>query len=387
MIVWKFEDLPFFDNAHRDLAGKLENLQGELIALEEDAHRLPLGDACRMVLKHLGDWDLLQHAVPRRGRDDLSLRSICLVREALGFSSTLADTMFSMQGIGMAPIWQNGSVALQERYLDACRKGEKIAAFALTEPDSGSDVASIRTRGVKDGADFVLEGAKAWISNGGIADHYVVVVRTEPVEGSRGLTAFMVDAGTTGFEPGPQLDMIAPHPLSHIAIRGARVPATFMVGPQGGGFKVAMATFDIFRASVGAAALGMARRALAESLVRINQRHLFGKSMSQMDGVQTKIGEMATDVDSASLMVYRAAWIFDKGSEKPAKAVSMAKFIATEAAQRVIDNAVQLFGGAGVERGHIIEKLYRDVRPTRIYEGASEVQKLVIARNVIASAK
>ncbi len=380
---WKFEDLPFFDDSHRDLAAKLENLQNDVMALDEEAHILPFADACRKVLKQLGDWDLLQYAVPRNGRQDLSLRSICLVREALGFSSTLADTMFVMQGIGAASIWQDGSAELQARYLDACRKGEKIAAFALTEPESGSDVASVRTRGVEDGTDFILDGAKAWISNGGIADHYVVVVRTEPIEGARGLTAFLVDAGTAGFEPGPQLDMIAPHPLSHITIHGVRVPATCMVGPRGGGFKAAMATFDIFRASVGAAALGMARRALAESLVRINERHLFGKPMSQIDGVQTKIGEMATDVDSASLMVHRAAWIFDTRKERPAKSASMAKFFATEAAQRVIDSAVQLFGGAGVQRGNIIEKLYRDVRPTRIYEGASEVQKLVIARNVI----
>lgn len=384
---WKFEDLPFFDDSHRALAARLESLQGDLIALDEEAHTLPLDEACRTILRRLGDWDLLQYVVPREGRKDLSLRSICLVREALGFASALIDTMFIMQGIGTASIWQNGSIALQEHYLNACRRGDKIAAFALTEPDSGSDVASVRTRGVEDGSDFILDGGKAWISNGGIADHYMIVVRTEPVEGSRGLTAFMVDADTPGFEPGPQLDMMAPHPLSHITIRGARVPASAMVGPRGGGFKVAMATFDIFRASVGAAALGMARRALAESLARVNERHLFGKPMSQIDGVQSKIGEMATDIDSASLMVCRAAWIFDTSSEKPAKAASMAKLFATEAAQRVIDNAVQLFGGAGLERGHIIERLYRDVRPTRIYEGASEVQKLVIARNVIAASK
>jgi acyl-CoA dehydrogenase len=365
------------------LAARLETLQDELIALEDEAHSMPMDKACRMVAKRLGDWNLLEYAVPHDGRNDLSLRSICLVREALGFSSTLADTVFVMQGIGTAALWQSGSDDLQKRYLGACRTGDAIAAFALTEPGSGSDVASTRTQGVEDGDFFVLTGAKAWISNGGIADHYVVVARTELIEGSRGLTAFIVDADTPGFEPGPQLDMIAPHPLSHIAINEARVASASMVGPRGGGFKVAMATFDIFRASVGAAALGMARRAMAESLVRINERHLFGKPMSQIDGVQTKIGEMATDIDSASLMVHRAAWIFDTTSERPAKSASMAKLFATEAAQRVIDNAVQLFGGAGIERGHIIEKLFRDVRPTRIYEGASEVQKLVIARNVI----
>ncbi len=375
--IWQ---TPFLEDRHRDLAARL---------LAWDMPDLPhepadFGPPVRAMLKALAAEGLLSLVVPHDpAQGGVDLRAICLVREILAYrSGGIADTAFVMQGIGTAPIWLAGEAARFRSTLDRVRAGEAIAAFALTEPDSGSDVANLATTAVRDGDAYVLNGAKTFITNAGIADHYLLLARTREAPGARGLSAFLVDADTPGLTFTPQ-DYVAAHPGGSLMLADCRVPADRLIGQAGGAFKIAMATFDIFRASVGAAALGFARRALDESVARVQARQLFGKPMAAMEGVQARLADMATRCDSASLLVYRAAWEKDVIGGRATQSVSMAKMAATEEAQRVIDDAVQLFGGLGVTAGSVVERLYREIRPTRIYEGATEVQKLVIARELL----
>ena len=375
--IWR---TPFLNDSHRALAERL--LVCDIPEVEHDP--VDFGPPVRTMLRAMAKEGLLDLIVPsaNEGKMAVDLRAICLVREILAYrSGGLADTSFVMQGIGTAAIWLSGNKTATE-YLQRARRGETIAAFALTEPEAGSDVANITSSAKRDGDDYLLNGVKTFISNGGIADHYLVLVRTGEQPGSRGLSLFLVDADTPGLSTQRQR-YVAAHAGGMVRLEDVRVPESRLIGTPGGGFKLAMATFDIFRASVGAAAVGFGRRALDEALGRITERRLFGKRMSEMDGVQTKLAEMATEIEGAGLMVYRAAWEKDTTGERCTRDVSMAKLVATEAAQTVVDSAVQLFGGAGVTVGSVVERLYREVRPMRIYEGASEVQKLVIAREIL----
>jgi acyl-CoA dehydrogenase len=295
----------------------------------------------------------------------------------------LADAVFAMQGIGTLALRRFGSADLQERYLGPCRRGERIAAFALTEPETGSDVASMTTSAVPEGDHYVINGAKTLISNAGFADHYLLVARTGEAPGAKGLSMFMVDSDTPGLEVGPPIDFIAPHPAASLRFRDCRVHRRQLVGAPGQGFKAAMAAFDVFRPSVGAAAVGLSRRALHETLCHASRRRLFGKTMVSLDGVQMNLADMATDLEAAALLVYRAAWSHDVRARSTPYEASMAKLAGSEAAGRVADRAVQLLGGLGVTQGQLVEQLFREARPMRIYEGSSEVQKLVIARDML----
>lgn len=388
MSQWKLMDLPFFDERHRQLANDLIHWLEAYPALETTTEALPLAAQCRTLLASLAEADLLDVAVPTAEAlstpAPLDVRSICLVREALSYVSPLADFAFSMQGIGSAAIWLFGDDALQQAYLTPCRRGERIAALALTELEGGSDVAATACTAEKRGNDYVINGSKAWISNGGLADHYIVVARTGEAPGAKGLSAFLVDANTPGLTTGPNEDLIAPHPISKVHFDGCTIPAHRMLGEPGQGFKVAMATLDIFRASVGGAAVGLARRALDETLTRMHERMLFGKPMAEMDTVRMRIADMVVELDLAALAVYRAGWVKDVRGKQITREASIAKLVGTEHAFRVIDTAVQLFGAMGISQGNIIERLYRDVRPMRIYEGASEIQKLIIGRRALA---
>lgn len=310
-------------------------------------------------------------------------RSVCILRETLGRHEGLADFAFAMQGLGSGAISLMGSDELRQRYLPRVARGDAIAAFALSEPDAGSDVAALACEARLDGDHYVLNGAKTWISNGGIADFYCVFARTGEAPGARGISAFVVDAGTPGFEISERIDLIAPHPLATITFDGCRIPVSHRLGDAGQGFKLAMMTLDIFRASVAAAALGFARRALDEALARSKSRRMFGQTLADLQLTQAALGDMATAIDASALLTYRAAWMRDVQKVRTTREAAMAKMTATESAQAVIDRALQMFGGAGVVSGMPVEKLYREIRALRIYEGATEVQKLIIARELL----
>jgi acyl-CoA dehydrogenase len=380
---------PFFEDHHRALAADLDAWAARTIDHAEPP-REAVDGVCRDLVAALAEGGWLRYAVPAAagGRfADLDVRSLCLIRETLARHSGLADFAFAMQGLGSGPITLAGTDEQRATYLPAVSEGKKIAAFALSEPEAGSDVAALATSAFMDGNSWVLNGAKTWISNGGIADFYTVFVRTGEGEGARGLSAFIVDAGTAGLEIEERIDVIAPHPLATLRFADCRVPATALLGQPGEGFKIAMATLDIFRSTVGAAALGFARHGLDEALARASQRQLFGAPMGDLQLVQGMIADMALEVDAAALLVYRAAWAKDMGAPRVTREAAMAKLYATEAAQKVIDRAVQIFGGAGVVSGNAVERLYREIRALRIYEGASEVQKVVIARQALAAAE
>jgi len=375
-----FLDWPFFADEHRALASAVAGWAAA--HLQDDAHGSDVDGAVRELARGLGDAGLLDHALPRPdGKFDV--RGLCIVRETLARTSGLADCTFAMQGLGSAPIALFGSEALRQRYLPGVRDGSRVAAFALSEPQSGSDVAALATVARRDGDHYVLDGRKTWISNAGVAAQYVVFARTGEAPGARGLSAFVVDAGTPGLSVPERIDVIAPHVLGTLAFDGCRVQASNLLGAPGGGFRVAMATLDIFRTTVGAAALGFARRALAEAIARVGEREVFGQPLAAHQATQMRIAEMALEVDAAALLVYRAAWTRDCVADRVTREAAMAKLYATEAAQRVIDSAVQLFGGMGVVSGSAVERLYREIRPLRIYEGTSEIQKLVIAGQVL----
>ena len=314
----------------------------------------------------------------------LDVRTLCLAREILGWHDGLADFSFAMQGLGSYPVSAFGSEALKKKYLPPVAAGRHIAAFALSEPGSGSDVAAIETTAKSDGPGHVrLDGEKTWISNGGIADHYVVFARTGEAPGARGLSAFVVDADAPGLTIAERLEVIAPHPLARLHFDGCRVPMENRLGEPGEGFRVAMSTLDVFRSTVGAAALGLARRALEETLARVSSRQLFGAPLAELQMTQASLADSSSEVDAAALLIYRAAWTKDQGAPRIAREASIAKMFATEMAQRVIDRAVQLHGGDGVRTGSKVEQLYREIRALRIYEGATEVQKVIIARELL----
>ncbi|MGZ5144416.1 MAG: acyl-CoA dehydrogenase family protein [Burkholderiales bacterium] len=375
---------PFFETHHRDLSGRLSAWALDNKALLESGEN-DVERTTRSLAASLGTAGWLRYLVPADWGGPLpaiDVRSLCLIRETLAFHSGIADCAFAIQGLGSAPVTLFGTDELRKKYLSGVVAGTRLGAFALSEPESGSDVAGLRTTARRDGSGYVLDGAKSWISNAGIADHYVVFVRTgEP--GAKGLSAFVVDAGSQGLEITERPEIIAPHVIGTVALGNCRVTASSMLGEPGDGFKIAMSTLDIFRATVGAAALGFARRALHEAVSRVRERVVFGRKLAQFQATQMRLSDMAVDVDASALLVYRAAWAKDTQSHRITRESAMAKLHATEAAQRVIDNAVQLFGGLGVTVGSVVERLYREIRPLRIYEGTSEIQKIIIATQLV----
>lgn len=378
---------PFFDAPHRDLAHRVDSwAKAALDRMPHPEERHAVDNACRALVQALGDAGWLRYTVPAShggALETLDSRSLCLLRETLARHHGLADFAFAMQGLGSGALSLAGSEALKSAYLPRVAQGRAIAAFALSEPQAGSDVSAISTQAVREGGDWLISGTKTWISNGGIADFYVVFARTSDAPGARGLSAFVVDAATPGLEIASRIDVVAPHPLATLQFDRCRVPATHLLGEQGQGFKLAMQTLDIFRASVAAAALGFARRALDEAIDRSRHRKMFGQTLADFQLTQAALAEMATELEAAALLTYRAAWLRDVKKERTTKEVAMAKMTATESAQRIIDRAVQIFGGLGVTRGQIVESLYREIRSLRIYEGATEVQKLIIARELL----
>lgn len=374
----RFLDWPFFEERHRQLAQELDAWAVQHIAQD---HADDVDAACKALVRALGQGGWLRHAV---GSDSapIDTRAICLIRETLARHSGLADFAFAMQGLGSGAISLQGTPAQREAWLPRVARGEVICAFALSEPEAGSDVAAMRCAAREEGGDYVLDGGKTWISNGGIADLYVVFARTGEAPGARGISAFIVEAGTPGFEIAERIDVIAPHPLARLRFEGCRIPAANRIGPAGEGFKLAMRTLDVFRTSVAAAALGFARRALDEALHRATTRKMFNQTLADFQLTQAKLAQMATTVDSAALLTYRAAWMRDQGRTVTREA-AMAKMAATEGAQQVIDAAVQMWGGLGVVSEQPVERLYREVRALRIYEGATEVQQLIIARELL----
>ncbi len=372
---------PFFETRHRELAARLDAWAATSLA---DVDHADVDAACRQIVSVLGRDGWLEHAAP--DPDDaaarLDVRTLALIRETLARHEGLADFAFAMQGLGSGPISLFGNDVQRRDWLTRTRAGAAISAFALTEPASGSDVANIATSARRDGDGWVIDGEKTWISNGGIADFYVVFARTGEGPGAKGLSAFIVPADAKGLRIAERLEVIAPHPLARLTFENCRVPASSLLGAPGQGFAIAMATLDIFRSTVGAAALGFARRAFDETTSRAASRQIFGAPLGDLQMVQGHLADMAMDIDAAALLVYRAAWTKDQGAARVTREAAMAKLYATEAAQRVIDTAVQLHGGDGVRRGHIVESLYREIRALRIYEGASDVQKVVIARSL-----
>ncbi|OWU81626.1 acyl-CoA dehydrogenase family protein [Phaeobacter sp. 22II1-1F12B] len=376
MVDRTFLDWPFFEDRHRALAAALEEWCAANLPVDHD----DVDGACRGLVAALGAAGFLQHS----GGEALDVRSLCLIRETLARHDGLADFAFAMQGLGMGAVSLFGSEE-QREWLRQTRAGEAISAFALSEPASGSDVAQLSTTAVADGDGYVLNGEKTWISNGGIADVYTVFARTGEAPGAKGLSAFLVPADTPGLDIAERLEVIAPHPLARLRFNDMRLPASALIGTGGSGFRIAMSVLDVFRSTVGAAALGFARRALEESLARTGSRQLFGAPLNDLQMVQGHLADMALGVDASALLVYRAAWTKDMGAPRVSREAAMAKLHATETAQKVIDAAVQLHGGDGVRSGHIVESLYREIRALRIYEGASDVQKVVIARQVMGA--
>lgn len=381
-----FLDWPFFEPRHRELADALDRWAGDALAEFEDEPD-DVDGACRELVQRLAAGGWLRHATgdPADPAAALDVRSLCLIRETLARHSGLADFAFAMQGLGSGALSLFAADPLRADYLAAVRDGRYIAAFALSEPEAGSDVSALATTAVADGDDYVLDGAKTWISNGGIADFYTVFARTGEGPGAKGLSAFVVDADSAGLEIAERIEVIAPHPLATLRFSDCRVPKSRLLGKPGQGFRIAMATLDVFRSTVGAAALGFARRALDEALGHTSSRQLFGAPLADLQMTQARLADMATEIDASALLVYRSAWTKDCVADRVTREAAMAKLYATEAAQQVIDGAVQLFGGAGVRSGNAVEKLYREIRALRIYEGASEVQKLIIARQTLSA--
>jgi alkylation response protein AidB-like acyl-CoA dehydrogenase len=376
-------DWPFFEERHRVLAAQLETWATKHVPVPRPRD---VDSQCRLLVRSLGAAGWLRNAVAGSeygGADEVvDSRSICIIRETLSRHSGLADFAFAMQGLGSGAISLAGTPAQKSRYLPAVARGEAIAAFALSEPDAGSDAAALTCSAYVDGDDVILNGAKTWISNGGIADFYIVFARSAEAAGARGISAFIVETGTPGFEIVERIDVIAPHPLARLRFVDCRIPLTQRIGEGGEGFKVAMRTLDVFRTSVAAAALGMGRRALEEALQRATTRKMFGKTLGDLQLTQAKLAQMAVTIDSSALLTYRAAWQRDQGANTTMEA-AMAKLAATEGAQQVIDSAVQIWGGLGVVSEQPVERLYREIRALRIYEGASEVQQLIIARELV----
>ncbi len=391
-------DLPFFDAGHRSLAAELDGWSAQHLAhIDHD----DTDTACRRLVAALGAGGFLRHCVPAAyggASTVLDSRALVVCRETLARHDGLADFVFAMQGLGSGPISLAGSEALKQHWLPKVARGECITAFALSEPEAGSDVAAIACSAVEDGDSYVLNGEKTWISNGGIADLYCVFVRTGDGatgdgavtegkgRGTKGLSALLVPATTPGLHIAERIQVIAPHPLARLQFTHCRVPRSNLLGTAGQGFKLAMQTLDIFRASVAAAALGLARRALDEALQHSRARQMFGQHLADFQLTQATLGDMAADIDAAALLTYRAAWLRDVQGRRTTREAAMAKMVATENAQHVIDRALQLHGGLGVKVGSTVESLYREIRALRIYEGATEVQRLIIGRDLLAAA-
>jgi len=390
-------DWPFFTAAHRALGARLDAWAAE--HLVHAAHPEDIGavdERCRGLVRSLAAAGFLGFAVPAPGEDGTAhfdVRSLALIREVLAGYDGLADFAFAMQGLGSGAITLAGSEEQRRRYLPPVASGEQIAAFALSEPQAGSDVAALECEARRDGDGYVLNGRKTWISNGGIADFYCVFARTRGAErradgavSARGISAFVVEAGTPGFCVSERIATLAPHPLGTLAFRDCRVPLGQRLGAEDEGFKLAMRTLDVFRTSVAGAALGFGQRALRESLAHARSRAMFGGTLADQQLTQAALADMATELEAARLLTYRAAWLKDTRGSATGE-VAMAKMAATESAQRAIDRAVQLFGGRGVVKGEVPELLYREIRALRIYEGATEVQKLIIARDLLSGAR
>lgn len=376
-----FLNWPFFEDRHRELAERLDAWCAKTLPVPHD----DVDAACRELVAKLGrDGWLKPTALDTENPSPLDVRTLCLTRETLARHDGLADFAFAMQGLGTGALSLFGTPD-QQHWLAKTRAGKAISAFALSEPRSGSDVANMEMTAARDGDSYHLYGEKTWISNGGIADFYVVFARTGEAPGAKGLSAFVVPSEAEGLTIAERLEVIAPHPLARLSFDNARVPASALIGKPGDGFRIAMSVLDVFRSTVGAAALGLARRALDEGTTRVAERKLFGAPMAELQMVQGHIADMALDVDAAALLVYRAAWTKDMGAARVTREAAMAKLFATDKAQEVIDKAVQLHGGDGVRKGHIVERLYREIRALRIYEGASDVQKVVIARQVMGA--
>ncbi|MDH7786936.1 acyl-CoA dehydrogenase [Ochrobactrum sp. 19YEA23] len=374
-------DWPFFDKNHTDWAAKLDAFAASTALADVD--HSDTDNACRALVKALGQAGLLEAAVSLTGGEGIDSRKLCIARETLAYHDGLADFAFAMQGLGTGAISLTASDELKQAVLPKVARGEWISAFALSEKLAGSDVAAMSCAARADGDHYVLDGEKTWISNGGIADVYTVFARTGEAPGTRGISAFVVFATDPGFSIAERIDVIAPHPLATIRFDNCRIPASRRLGAPGEGFKIAMRTLDIFRASVAAAALGFARRAASEALSHARSRPMFGGALADLQLTQATLGDMATDIDAAALLTYRAAWRRDVQKLNTTKEAAMAKMVATENAQQTIDKAVQMFGGRGVKSGEIVERLYREIRALRIYEGATEVQKLIIARELL----
>lgn len=372
-----FLDWPFFEPRHRDLAVALEAWCAAHLPVDHG----DVDAACRALVAMLGAGGWLEHSGASEG-ERLDVRTLCLIRETLARHDGLADFAFAMQGLGMGAVSLFGTPA-QKAWLERTRAGTAIAAFALTEPGSGSDVAATATTATRVQGGWLIEGEKTWISNGGIADIHVLFARTGEAPGAKGLSAFLMPGDAAGLEVVERLEVMAPHPLARLRMRGMVLPEAALIGAPGEGFRIAMSVLDVFRSTVGAAALGFARRALDEALARVKARRIQGEPLAGLQMVQGHLADMALKIDAAALLVYRAAWTKDAGAARVTREAAMAKLYATEAAQEVIDMAVQLHGGDGVRHGTVVESLYREIRALRIYEGASDVQRVVIARSAL----
>jgi acyl-CoA dehydrogenase len=375
---------PFLEESHRQMADQVDRfvrdqLRGAVLGETED-------EQARYLIRALAREGLLGYAVPveiESGASSLDVRALCVVREQLSYESSLADLMFAMQGLGSFPVALAGANDIKRQLLPEVKSGGAIAAFAITEPEAGSDVSALQTTARRDGASYVLDGVKTFISNAGLADFYTVFAKTDMAKGSKGISAFVVEKHASGFYFEEKIELIAAHPIGRIRFDGCRVPLSNLLGGEGEGFKIAMTTLDTFRPTVGAAAVGLARRALDEAIGYARRRVQFGRPLSEFQATQMKLAEMATELDAARLLVYRAAWKKDTEAGRVTLESAMAKLFATEAAQRIVDAAVQIHGGTGVVRGSVVEHLYREVRALRIYEGTSEIQKLVIASQLL----
>jgi acyl-CoA dehydrogenase len=376
-----FLNWPFFEDRHRDLATSLDKWAAQNLSAIDHSDT---DNACRALVAALGQGGWLEYAaIDPSGTAKLDVRSLCLIRETLARHDGLADFSFAMQGLGTGALSLFGADAQKAEWLPKVRAGKAISAFALTEPQSGSDVSNSTMTAALVGDHYVINGEKTWISNGGIADVYTVFARTGEGEGARGLSAFVVPADTPGLDVIERLETIAPHPLATLSFKDCRVPASALIGQSGSGFKIAMGVLDVFRSTVAAAALGFARRALDEALARVTSRHVQGAPLFDLQMVQGHIADMAVDIDASALLIYRAAWAKDSGAPRVTREAAMAKLFSTDQAQKVIDKAVQLHGGDGVRTGQMVESLYREIRALRIYEGASDVQRVIIARQTV----
>jgi acyl-CoA dehydrogenase len=391
MISSSHLDWPFLEPHHKALATDLDRWAGRMLSEDLEDHSVrAVDDACRKLVRQLGEGGWLKYAIGGTAygasADTIDTRAVCLIRETLARHSGLADFAFAMQGLGSGAISIFGSDEQKQRYLPRVAQGTAIAAFAISETDAGSDVAALQCAARNDGDSYLISGEKTWISNGGIADFYLVFARTGEAAGAKGISAFLVDVHAPGLEIAERIEVMAPHPLARLVFKDCRIPVTQRLGDPGQGFKIAMSTLDIFRSSVAAAALGFARCAMHEALSRSTSRKMFGQALADFQLTQAKLAKMATDIDAAALLTYRAAWLKDMGRPVTVEA-AMAKTTATEIAQQAIDSAVQIFGALGVVSGQAVERLYREIRPLRIYEGATEVQQLIIARGIIKAHK